>query len=447
MTGPWTFTSPSVYLAFGTIGAYGKCRPPSKPFTDSVIALDPSELSSVVYTIDFATMICSTCIKGLKYYHEQTKLFDLRDLQGPPPATAYFNAANGANYARDNFYYGPSSEDFFAGSSNLASLQEMRKSVETITEGDYFPVVAIPTRALKDPAFRGCNPLKALDPPVVFSALRTIQAPTLPTFQTASPGSVETVSQPTATGNAVPARGGSEPLGAGSTPGTGKDGLPELPDLIPALGFSAPSKIPAADPPAVVVLPTTVFAIGQATVTASALPDQQTVLVGSRLLSVGGPAAVVAGEIVSLAPNGALQIGSNRVVQIPQVNAGEMVLHIDGKPVTGTLRTDSHGQTELVFGSVTLKPGGPTAIVDGKTLSLDTSGNILEGETAIQTLSRGTLGENQPSRTSDAGYEPSNRSPYTSNPTLPSRKKSGAMRSVRCPWVLVISGLLAYFWT
>lgn len=451
MTGPWTFTSPSVYLAFGTIGAYAKCRPPSQPFTDSVIALDPSELSSVVYTIDFATMLCSTCIRGLKFYQEQTKLFDIRDLNGPPPATAYFNAANGANYARDNFYYGPSSEDFFAGSSNMESVNALRKSVDTITEGNYFPVVAIPTKALKDPSFKGCNPLKALDPPVVFSALRTIQMPNIPTFPTASPGSVETALQPTPTDDVLSASGRSDPVGASRRPGYDND----APRLQPGSAFSLPSGLPLGDPLAVGVPaatpavppapPTTIFTIGQTAVTASAIPDPQRVLVGSNILSVGGPAEVIAGETVSLASDGSLHIGPDRVIQIPKAATGTnqppstIVLQVGGRPITATKRVNSNGQAEVLIGGATLRPGGSVVDVDGKTLSLDGSGNVMEGGTAIQTLSSRTLSSIDTSKTSVGWYEPSNRNPYTPIPTSASRKKSGATRSVE-----VSAGLLGF---
>lgn len=47
MTGDWTFTSPSVYLAYDTVDVQGQCTTGHKHM-NGVLTLHPSELSSMV---------------------------------------------------------------------------------------------------------------------------------------------------------------------------------------------------------------------------------------------------------------------------------------------------------------------------------------------------------------------------------------------------------------
>src|ERR1700761_4536839 len=108
MTGHFTFTYPFAYIAYDTVSAIGLCFPPRSTYTNGIITLPPSEVSSVVLNRDCPIQNCSTADWWT------TRPFNFADLQGDVPANAYFD--------------GPPGDE----------------KNETIVEGSYFPFLAVP---------------------------------------------------------------------------------------------------------------------------------------------------------------------------------------------------------------------------------------------------------------------------------------------------------------
>ena len=116
-----------------------------------------------------------------------------------------------------------------------------------------------------------------------------------------------------------------------------------------------------------------VFTIGSNVYTETAGSN---LVIGSETLSIGGPAATVSGEVVSLAPNGVIlsHASSSLSTSPPQTTSGVVftLLH--------STITDIEGST-LVIGGQTLTPGGQAATIGGEYISVGSSGVVLGSST------------------------------------------------------------------
>jgi len=155
MTGKFSFTSPSVYLAYDTVSGYvypvsvcrklitvqisasGKCKHPGSLLTNGILTLHPSELSSVVSSFTAcpkswdSTAVCT---------FKTMRNFNLLDLHGPVPANAYFQGR----------------KSLFT-SSALGEYEPECSSA--ICENKYYPTIALPWQVVKsEPAFASCFP-------------------------------------------------------------------------------------------------------------------------------------------------------------------------------------------------------------------------------------------------------------------------------------------------
>jgi hypothetical protein len=157
MTGPFTFTSPSVYLAYDTISIEHMCTFPRKAYNNGILTMQPSEVSSVVRNRDCPAPDCTTG----EFF--TTRPFDYADLQGDVPAGAYFDA-------------------------------QVDPTNSTIVESSYFPFLAIPTQVQNlDPEFSKCLPFSRRpggmgpichdagfwDPPIVLIPTAVLQTPVI----------------------------------------------------------------------------------------------------------------------------------------------------------------------------------------------------------------------------------------------------------------------------
>lgn len=169
-----------VYVAYDTISAeaIGGCGHPGRLLTDSILTMQPNELSSVAVT---------TLSADNKYWNT-AKPFNLRNLGRPVPAKAYFEGA---------------------------MLVDNEICTSTVCEDQYFPVVALPSIIKElEPAFSSCFPfihdqnlvddedwkmyksrvIGVWDPPITLKPTPVVKAPDLPSLfgeeqpRPASPG-------------------------------------------------------------------------------------------------------------------------------------------------------------------------------------------------------------------------------------------------------------------
>ena len=184
---------PSVYLAFNTIHAMHPCRW-NPPFHASnfIISIDCSSLYSVVPSLldckdpDDELVSCDVQL--------QTRPFNFADLEPPVPAGAWF-AQNFFSRYRFPRYTDQMEVPINQRVPVFAPLSHYSFSY-TITEGQYFPLIAAPTElASLFPALSSCRPFSSapfqrekyvyrgmLDPPVVYVVVdsTTTPSPTAP---------------------------------------------------------------------------------------------------------------------------------------------------------------------------------------------------------------------------------------------------------------------------
>jgi hypothetical protein len=149
MTGPWTFTSPSVYMAINTITmGFGCVWPPFTSKKDVMLTLSPGALQSLVVEKPGAL--------------PTPRRFNFQDLERPIPAKVYFGS---------NFGYG----DWQDAGDRLPYS-------DRIVEGQYQPRVIIPKEIWSvEPLYAKCRPyvgygeteptgwLAAWDPPITLT--------------------------------------------------------------------------------------------------------------------------------------------------------------------------------------------------------------------------------------------------------------------------------------
>jgi hypothetical protein len=129
---PWTFTSPSVYLAYDHLRLNGFCRHQSS-IIHGIITLEPGELSSVVW---------SSWMPHHEGGLESYRPFNLEDLNGAVPARAYFKG-------------------------ELCETANPNHNGCTITHDAYFPRVVLPEKIKSlHPSFSNCWPFVGEDDPI-----------------------------------------------------------------------------------------------------------------------------------------------------------------------------------------------------------------------------------------------------------------------------------------
>jgi hypothetical protein len=241
------------------------------------LSLHPSELSS------FA-------VGGTVYP------FNLADLQGPVPSTAYFRA--------------PWEKDFET------------KPPNQIDQENYHPFIALPTQILEhEPAFASCWPfvrrdgtprsksgvVKAWDPPMGVDPTPLVKSATMTAYSKAVLGT-----------SAIPVPGSSftNPMGPSRTavPQSGETlvfpppGSPTTHQAHGNAGFGVMNSHGLA--------PTAVITIGKDKITASILDDPNKVQIDSAIVSVGGPPLTTAGLTLSFGENGRLNLGPRTAIYL-----------------------------------------------------------------------------------------------------------------------------------
>ena len=142
MTGRFTFTSPSAYIAYDKIAALGACPPARSTYTNNIITLHPSEVSSVV-----RNQACSELVCGGTADFFTTRPFNFADLHGDVPASAYFHTR------------APNDNVTIKAEDDVAFLTQKLNS--TIVQSAYFPFLALPTQVRDlDPGFSKCLPFQ-----------------------------------------------------------------------------------------------------------------------------------------------------------------------------------------------------------------------------------------------------------------------------------------------
>jgi hypothetical protein len=359
MTGDWTFTSPSVYLAYDSINAGGPCYT-GNSHSNGLLTLHPSELSSVVYH-------SATSYASGDNYKQSRRPFNLADLQGPVPAMAY--------------YWGSPCND---------SRLILNGCEPTIMEGAYYPMVAIPTAVTHlDPFFANCWPFRSedrplktpnlaavWDPPTMLTATTALPVVTLPKFVIASRTNTASsildpidaspqdlapaFPQPTkapSPGNAdVDNHVDSRPhhavgvhrpaglLGAAESIDDSRDLVePKAPSSIsPSLANpdsnsgakynqdpfpNHEANIPPNHKPN--AISTLSFTANHAQIIAIAYPSLNKIEIGSSTLQRGGPPAVISGETMSVNSKGQLIVGGTRTIDLANAISGPTSLPIE----------------------------------------------------------------------------------------------------------------------
>ena len=98
-------------------------------------------------------------------------------------------------------------------------------------------------------------------------------------------------------------------------------------------------------------------------------PNPSTFPIDGTIVSAGGPAATVQGTIVSLGPNGALQIGSSTIHLLPSSASSNTT--IDGLDIKAQ-------SSFIVVDGVTLSPAAPGVTISGERVSLEAGGKTVD---------------------------------------------------------------------
>ncbi|KAK6388661.1 hypothetical protein LTR65_007334 [Meristemomyces frigidus] len=130
-----------------------------------------------------------------------------------------------------------------------------------------------------------------------------------------------------------------------------------------------------------------VFTIGGSSITAAELANGAAVI-GSKTLSIGGPAVTIGSHVVSEGSTGIVVDGTSTIgfseASDPSAGASatEAVFTINNNPITATELANG----EAVIGSRTLSVGGPAVTIGSHVISEGSSGIVVDG-TSLATFS------------------------------------------------------------
>jgi hypothetical protein len=277
-----------------------------------------------------------------------TKALDVSDLQFPIPAGAYFEALDeGQCYARGAVQRGCATivEDLFVP---RLELQDVIRQV--------------------DPAFRRCSllwPGGVLDPPIVLKPTTVFDVPKVAALTT-SGASMGTFAIQLPIPIPIPAGRIEHPLPSQTI---SVQPPPESPPLDSAHDRGR-DKVIDRNLIASAILGSDVRPI---------IPGDHgfsTVIIASHTLSIGGPAAEIAGQVVSLASQG-LIVGTTSIA-FPSPTANPPLELLIGHETVAAKRV----KDGIVVDSVSLRPGGPEIVVKSHTLSMSGTNLLVDGTVA-----------------------------------------------------------------
>jgi len=148
--------------------------------------------------------------------------------------------------------------------------------------------------------------------------------------------------------------------------------------------------------------PTAVVTLGNTMITVAALADPEYVLFGSRVLRVGDPSIIIAGEAISFGADGRLEAGRAGVVYLPRPTK---VLGKDG-----------------VFSSSWQTPRTPSSV--GTAIAIGVIGSSAANGTAEGVVPKGSKTKLSTSIISDDGYSEDTAIPTSSiKPSVSSKEK------------------------
>ncbi|KAF1985409.1 hypothetical protein K402DRAFT_422040 [Aulographum hederae CBS 113979] len=208
ITGPFTFTSPSVYIAYHNIRATDLCGTVGNVHSTGVVGMPPEDVSSVVphfphdtrNAIDRASWLANTGFYVPNMFKEEP--VNYAHFVGPVPGIAYYGLT-------------------FRGFLGARTV---------ITQEAYFPSIAIPKamRAL-DPAWKDCAPamIGVPDPPRTLKAqsdlvLTTTKSSTKASATPPSPASSVVDARPTQTAKGTSGQNGGKNVEGGGNSGGSK---------------------------------------------------------------------------------------------------------------------------------------------------------------------------------------------------------------------------------
>jgi hypothetical protein len=379
----FTFTSPTLYIAYDTITAKDNCRGGyvGKTYATSIIPIT-GQISSLAmqYLSNGTTMNRDEAASAIAYraqqdgeadpaWHQQlpfgtnwtsvagarifqeaihspnntrksqpemkgryiTKVLDVSDLQLPIPAGAYFEAL------KEGQCYGPDGA--------------VQRGCATIIDNLFVPKLQLQDIIKQvDPAFHRCSldwPGGVLDPPIALRPTTVLDIPTIPAHTT--------MTAPTGTS--------SIPIPAGRV----EQPLPSQTISAQFLSKSPPLGLTDNRDHGRVIEPNLIVpAILESDMQYIMLGEHgfSAVVIASQTLSIGGPAAKVSGQVVSLASQG-LIVGATTIAIPPPTTGLPLELVIDGE--TATARKFQDG---IVIESFSVRPGAPGIVVKNHTVSL-----------------------------------------------------------------------------
>lgn len=155
-----------------------------------------------------------------------------------------------------------------------------------------------------------------------------------------------------------------------------------------------PQSTKTTGPPTTSVTAPAVVAVGKASV----VVESSGFVVGDQTVRPGGPQVVVSSHTLSLDKSAMLVVdgSTTRLPQRLSTSTSTNTITPSATSTTGpviiavgkaSVRVESSG---FVIGSQTVRPGGPQVVVSSRTLSLDKSGNLIDGTSTTMRLPQGT---------------------------------------------------------
>ena len=333
----FTFTSPSVYIAFPTISAADLCGNLGEVHTSTTIGFQPDELSTGVFVSPYASLTYEP--------------FDFRYADCPPPS---LTGAQFATVIGLNGVYNP----LLSPPAELTSIDPKWNAncYAAAFQGNDPPYAITPQSVLAQPTFAPPAPISTKASPaaaVTTSASETSSPPPppIPTTTAApnvpvhpTPSSVIDGPKSTAVETSV--------VIVSPTPA---DPTQESDPPQPQSLSSAADPAEATDP--------AIISIGGQTVTAN---TDSAFVIGTQTLTPGGQ-ITVSQTVVSLAPSGSyVVVGQPSTIALTAGPSGT----VDPQVITIGSQIVTASGSKIAIGSQTLVPGSSAITVDGTPISL-----------------------------------------------------------------------------